>query len=360
MFDIFLEPSELHGSIVRYPEFTYIQTTYLRELSNITQYYHNRVYAVKSNHFLSMLLNQLDIPIQYQTDRYVDVASTRATYVAEHMKMTSSVYAGKIFDGIFYGSGCKEILIMDDSYFNPYYAEYNWKRISAVRVLLHPKSDLGLLLPNGKPTSSDTGLAVISINIPLLALQYRAFLLNQLNRDDESGRLGVQHFIHMYVLPNMLYSHMDIVIMNRMMNLYYAAPMGVAYVKHPFNVLNYSKRIDRILLNIIDTLSDKKMLYEVLLLSIPGIVHQSMDVSLQLPDVALTRQIYWAMIMSRLSIMMYMIDLGGEKDIRLNMSSINALKRILKRFRSDNIVSTILPEGIRYDMLDIADKILDI
>lgn len=146
--------------------------------------------------------------------------------------MTSDINYGQVFKGVFYGPSCDELILYDEEYFNPFYAEKEWMRINAVKVLLHPKSDLALLLPNGRDSSTGGGLAVISVNVPLLAIQYRGFLKSQMLKikAEDDAKLGIQHFIHMFVLPNMLYNQIDITIMNRLMNLFYNAPMSEFYL----------------------------------------------------------------------------------------------------------------------------------
>lgn len=350
MFDLFVHPSHQQYGKITYAEFDYLRVAYLRELGNIENYYHNRVYAVKSNHFLANLLTHLNVPMQYETEQYVNVATTRAPYLANAMRMTSVLDSGQLFDGVFYGPGCAELLLVDDSYFNPFYAELNWERICAVKVLLHPKSDLALLLPNGKVSGTEKGLAVLSINIPLLALQYRCFVQRQAKHvEGEIGQLGLSHFIHMFVLPNILYSHIDIAIQNRLMNITYQAPMGEAILKHPFPVYDYRHRIDRVLTKVNNELINRDYYFEEILRFVPSISSDSMQQALMMPDVAPTRQIQWAMLLSRLPIMAWMVEVVGGSGLGRNRSQFNALQKTLKRIQRENIYQQVLPEDLAYD-----------
>lgn len=83
MYSIFNEEERLHLPRILFPAFDYIRRTYINEILNIVDYYNNRVYAVKSNHFLSNLLYHLNIPMQYNIDRYTDVAYARGPYLAK-------------------------------------------------------------------------------------------------------------------------------------------------------------------------------------------------------------------------------------------------------------------------------------
>lgn len=354
MFELFTEETTQQYSVLRWPEFDYIKRSYTRELLNVEDYYHNRTYAVKSNHLLASILYHLNVPMQYPADRYVEVVRTRAPYVANAIKLTSELQYGKIHAGVFYGPGCDEILISNDEYFDPYFASVNWKSINAVQPLLHPKTDLKLLLPNGKDMSTDHGLAVLAINIPLLALQYRCFVMDQAARMNDSSLLGIAHFIQMYVLPNMLYKHLDLAIMNRLMHLFNGEPMGITHFKHPFNIINYSAKLDTVLVKTIDRLAETPMPYAAMLMHIPGVTSEDASQYLQLPDYPPTRQLHWAMVISRLAIIRCMVNLGGDRGISRNRLEIGILQRILKRLDREQMLASLLPQDIYYDIkLDI-------
>lgn len=358
MYEIFQQRCLENNSLVHNPEFEYVKRTYQLEVANVVDYYHSRVFAVKSNHLLCRILTILDIPFQYSSERYVEVARARAPYVANGLKLTSELSPGQIFEGVFYGPGCKEIILSEDEYFSPFEVERDWKNVSPVRVITHPKSDLGLLLPNGRPTSTDTGLAVISVNLPLLAMQFRCFLKEQMSKMDTTSMLGPAHFVHMYVLPNMLYSHLDYVVVNRIMKLYYGAPMGVAKMKHPFPVKDYSGRMDRVLSTVIDISGNKKMKYEWVLKAIPSIVSTDTQEALLLPDITPTRQVNWATMLSRLEVTQFLIDMGGETDMALCRTELNSLGRYLKRIERENVLGTILSGDMLYDTQQCIKDIL--
>lgn len=352
MYGLFTNRTEYHLAQLHYPEFDYVRRTYLKELANIVDFYNNHVYAVKNNHLLVSLLQHIDIPMHYSVDRYATVAETRAPVVANAFRLTSEISVGKLFNGEFYG-GCQEILLFDDSYFNPFYAERAWERISAVKVVMHPKSDLGLLLPNGRTTSTGEGLAIVSINIALLALQYRCFSMRQQTKVDKRSMLGLNHFIHMYVLPNMLYTQLDITLLNRLMNLFYGAPMGEAQVKHPFFVSNYSHRVDTVLQKAIETIQSKAERFDGALRQMPTVVAEDMQDALELPDLAPTRQCQWALMLSRLDIMQFLVDITTDPVTHatnpLGRMEINQLQRILRRMQDEKSFEAVLSGDLLFD-----------
>ncbi len=359
MYEIFNENIVLKQGIDHWPEFDLIRRTYIRELYKLQDYYHNRVYAVKSNHLLAYILSDLNVPMEYSDDRYVEACRVRADIISRATSLTSPTHYGKLHDGCFYGPGSKEIIYSVDEYFDTKVVVDNWKDIVAVRPLLHPRSDLRLMLPNGKKSGNETGLSVISVNIPMLALQYKYFSMDQYKHQSETGSmLGVTHFIHMYVLPNMMGFHLDIVIYNRLMNLYYGKPMGASYFKHAFNIIDYSNKIDRVLDKVLVRLQEDPLLDTSMINETPSIYSRSMLNALQMPDFAPTKQIWWSLLLSRLSIMKFITDVGNPKSNRVNTSDINQLQISLKRLLRENLLQAIIPADMYYDIADIIDSLL--
>ena len=361
LFDIFQSIS-LHPSSQRQPpEFDYVKRIYLRELLGLQEYYHNRVYAVRNQNLLVRLLAHVDTPMDYTADRYVEVTRIRAPYIVKAFKLTSEIDYGVVHAGVFYGPGTDEVLLYDDTYFDPIYAERNWKRITAVTPIWHPRSDMGFMLPNGRATSTDTGLAVTGINLPMLALQYRCFLREQMIKQQHGdGLLGASHFIHMYVLPNMMYAHTDIIVMNRLMRIYYDLPMGMAKHKHPFPIVSYENKLDSVLKKIITDYKNIPMQYDWLLSAMPAISNIDMAHAMLIPEIAPTRQIWWAMMISRLETISFLIDLGGEESIRRNGIHLNRLNRDLRRLKRENIYDQVLPYETSRPIHLLTNKLIEL
>jgi hypothetical protein len=154
----------------------------------------------------------------------------------------------------------------------------------------------------------------------------------------------------MYVLPNILHSHIELCIINRLMNLYYGAPMGEVRKHHPFPIIDYSARIDHALAPIVKRLSSTKMLYFSVLKNIPSIADIDAQSFLMMPDIAKTRQVWWAMILSRLRIIVWLIDIGGVAGIAMNRSMIAKLQIDLKRLIDENIIRTMVPKDMYFDI----------
>lgn len=350
MLDLFNQKIGISNAVIHPPGFDLVKRTYQKNIYNIIEYFQNRIYAVNSNHFLCRLINTANIPYEYDLFRFAQVASVRSPYIAKYFNMTSSINYGKIHNGIFYGEKSKEILIFNDDYFNPQEAIKNWKNLQAIKVIDHNISNLSLLLPDGGYNNSEEGISVIEINISLLLVQFRGFAEEQ-NFKNSEEKLSLQHFIHMYVLPNMLYTHVDIALLNRMINLYYKAPMGESLKHYPFHVIDYSSKIDNIFKDLIKYTEDKRLHYYTILKLIPSIFKEDMQESLLVPDMAMTKQVQWSIVLSRLRVIEFLISLGGAEGLVTNMKYINHFKADLKRTYLDNILYSLLDKDTAYDIL---------
>lgn len=362
MYTLFTSRSEPQYPVTMSPAFEMIRRNFQKEINKIIDYYHTRVFATQGNHLLVRLLMQAAVPASYSLDQFMSVVYARSPYIAKHFRFTSEIEYGIFHEGVFYGPGNKELIFSNEDYFDPYEATLNWKDQKPIKVLDHQISDLSLLLPNGKTNSTGQGFCAISINLPLLLCMYRAFLLDQDNRrrssDGASMLLGTTHFVHMYVLPSMLYSHVDVALMNRMSNLFHELEMSKPIRKYVFHVIDQSDKVDKILLEVIRRLDGKRSNYAAYLENIPSVYHTSMLESLKMPDFSKTRQVYWALIVSRLAVMNFLLQLGGENGVASNGVFINELKKICKYLTNENILGAMLPPAQYIDVTQFIDSVL--
>jgi hypothetical protein len=355
----FNTPSPISYGVLRYTRWDYVRNGLLRNLETTQNYYYDRIYSVKGNHFIARLINTINVSHNFELERFYDIVDAKANIIAGAMRMTSSLQRGSLFDGVFYGQGCTEIVMNDSNSFDPFYVFKNWKTTQAVKVILHPRSDLSLMLPNGKTTGTETGLAVISVNIPMLAIQYKAFAANQINMnvEDDIGLQTVAHFVHRYVLPNMLPSQLDITIFNRISNILNGAPMGESTRAHPFMLVDYSAIANQVQTEIVKDMVGRNMDYKSITATIPAVTKPNMEQVLTIPDNAPTRQVLWAEVLSRIGILQTIVTMGGNESIHKNMTILNAFAREFKQYQSDKAISFALPRDIYLDTFEQMQEI---
>lgn len=363
MQTFFNKVTSVNRQIQRNPAWTYASAGLQRNLKNIIQYYRIRPFAVKSNHLLAKIINTVSVSHSTNTERFYDIVDGKALNLGMTHKLTSSIHRGSIFDGVFYGPGTKEVIFAVSQYLDPYFIEKNWKNVCPVTVLNHPRSDLEMLLPNGKSHSVETGLACIAIDIPMLAMQFRAFAKEQMLKSEATGNnpLAVANFIHMYVLPNMLPSHLDVALFNRAVNFVNGAPMGEALKKHPFTVLDYTRQVDDTYKDLVKFVKQNDRDFTTILKSFPCVSVENFEALMRLPEQAPTRQVGWAEVVTRLKALDWLTTISPKHGLAHNASDINYLTKSFVAYASDGAFKQILDDDLYLDTIrtikDIAARI---
>ncbi len=351
MYKIFEKKYSESNSVIKPPEFELVKRVYSYQIDTIVSYYRDSVKVVPNQHLLCRILNLFTPSIDYDLDTFVSIVYTRSPYVAKHFKFTSEISYGDLFMDVFYKG--PQVIMYNEEYFSIYDGVKNWRDLKPIKVLKHPISNLSFLLPEPKryPTK-ESGLSCISVNLPMLVLQYREYLKNELLKPD-GERGGVQEFVARYVLPNMLYSHIDICIVNRFYNLYYnRTNVDIEISKHPMLVIDYSRRVDNVLKQIVKYLGNKTLPYSGYLKLIPSIYSEDAQEALMVPEHVKTRQNWWAFYLCRLDLIKMLLDLGGQHGKARNGELISRMKVDVKRLLQENIYNSLLPAAISQQVED--------
>ncbi len=362
MYTLFNLLPTVGKGISRAQEWNYVRSGLRANLGAVHRYYRQNPMSVKSDHFLIRLLYSIGVPMLQSLERYYYNVDAVALNMSMPLKMTSSISKGDVFEGVFYGAGVSEILIAHNDSFDFVQANRDWRNVSAVQVLRHPRSDLYLNLPNGSNTGVETGLAVIAINIPMLAIQYRAFRFNEIATREGTGanQLSVGHFIHMYVLPNMLGSHLDQALFNRIDKMQRVAPLGESTKNHSFYQNDFSQKVDRLYQDILTNLGKVTHDFTGTLRSIPVAIKDNAEEAMQMPDITATRQVLWALVIARLNAVNFLFDtaVGGAR--QKNSGQVNTVLRAVRSYKANNLMRATLPrdlyEDVQTDINEIARK----
>jgi hypothetical protein len=353
MYELFESQPILNVPLIVPPGFDLVRRIYQRELQTVIRYYQSRVKNLDSQHLLLRILTTGTVSHELPLDRFMDIVTARAPYIAKHFMLTADTQVGKIHPGTFYGPGVSEVLMYREEYFNPY-AVADWTALRSVQVLDHPITDLEMLLPCGRRQSTAEGLAVITIDIPMLLYQFRRWTIHQVR----SGMTDAPStFIMQYILPQMLWSHLDIVISNRMIALHHGAPMSSPLFRHPFRIVKYEAKLDRMLQVVLNIFHRSKYQYLTYLANVPSI---TAPYPLLMPDLGQTYQVRWAEILARLKVMRWLIDLSSAHPASANRVYINHLQKDLKVITASHVLERVLPDDLRYDTISTINEILSL
>lgn len=355
MLTLFETTNTLHSGIVTHPEFSYLRDGLKRELRKFEQYYRRNAMVVRSSHLIVQMLQSLHVTPHYDPDTYVNIASDQVIPLAKMFKLTTPSTVGKLHSGVFYGSDVKEAIILTNTPL-PLNTQYDaWQSLAAVTVVDHPYDSLGMWIPDGLKEIEGEGYAVIEINLPILALQYNLWRgWRQMDLVEDTAP-AITQFVHRFVLPNMMRSHLDIAIINRTITHFKGELYSGEYPSHPFHVTKYDRQFDRLIEDQLQRLRKRRLSFPQLLMAIPTVTLNSAMTSLKLPKVAKTRQVDWALTLSRLRHLAWLLQMGKETDNYTNGQWTNKIRRGIRQLMNDRLIYNQLPRESALELQEFID-----
>jgi hypothetical protein len=344
-----------------FPEWDYVKRNMIDNLAIALKWYHERPSSLnRSNPIINILVNigfNLNVPL----DQYMRIAEERIFYLTLVENLTSTSSYGSLLPGKFYGRGSKELVIVDTNDFDYRKHLTTWKEVSPLEVILSDISDLSLLIPDGNPNWELTGnLNIFSLNLKKLLFVYYMWNkqnLDYINSGEDKLILSTHHLMKMIIMPNILISQVNMIVLNRLMNIYYGKPMSKNIKRTPFTLKDLTRRMDSSLENMLDVLNNTTYTYETLLSSIPAITSPDMYKFLQMPDLPPTRQINWSYAVARSSIFKFIIELGGIEDIKMNKRLLVDARININYLMTEHLLKYRLTSGIYEEVQDNLDYI---
>lgn len=338
MISLFTKRSFPNSTSLTFPKFVYVENRLRQNHRLIEDYYEFNQPAVRSNHSLVVLLNSLLIPTSMSAPRYVELCNQAAFSIGRSLGMASAIYNGKLqARSWFYGPNVREYIFLtgdNDIDFNQ-----SWKDQVAIKVVAHPKSDLSFRLQDGQYTSSESGYAVIELNAGLLAYQFVRWKATQ--RQVSGEAMGARFFVMKFVLPQLLKSHIDVAIINRICRYNAGIPAGVNLRSTPFRVPESSTFVDQLTNDIVDVFSDRNKRFDEVLANIPLPFSGNALNFYQAPDIAPTRSTKAYHALRSLPILELLMAFDLESESAANNKYFYELGRAVRAMRTERWLDTI-------------------
>lgn len=338
MQNLFRLQYETNTGGIELRQFDYAVDGLIENVEKIEHFYQDYPIAVNGSHLLVRLIQTVNISRNLSFDRYIANCNIRSLNIAQALKLTSALSKGQMWDGVFYGSGTQEIIIGHDSLFPIQDIYENWKQYHPVTVLQHNQTNTALLLPDGRVSSTDKGVAVIAVNIPMLMAMYYRF-----NEEQDAVELGggtrrtLYQFIHSYALGGMVRSHLDNVVFNRLYNRLTGVPVTGAIRKHSFFMNNYDSALDVAAGMQLDYLKDMKKRFTGVMRATQLPVSGNLLKFSELPAVPPTLQAFWALSVSRMKIMAFLC-LAQKDSASTNARELNTLRWLMKLNQTRQVI----------------------
>ena len=324
--------------------FQFAKMTYLRQRveENYQKYVTERALLpgrVDSSHLLFKIINTLAVEFDGDMVKYMERCEAAAGRIVPTLKMTASFSKGRLFtESVFY-EGCPEIILYAR---NPRFKMMDlwtdWRDVEPVWVVNHPISDLTIFEPavTNSSTIEMPDLAVIAIDIPLLAAKWRMFKATFPDKNMEA-------FVTGFVLPQMMKSHLNVALFNKVMAyLDIRNPCGVKS-NLPF-AQNIANQVgDEVVEDVLNKILSKEMQANQILSTVPAIFGDNYLYSVTLPLLPPNAQVLWALISRKVDAAAVVLEVGSRSGFDKMLHEITVINRTFIVNREDKVMTNGLP-----------------
>lgn len=331
MYQLFKDNTTIRNYKNEPASFINLRTIMLREISRVKAYHCKSNYVVNGDHLINQLLLHLNVSTERDIESYVRICGIETERLARVFNLVHPVVSKpEINSGHFYNSDTKEFIILHSEEFDYNRAYNKWDKLVPIKVHSHNFTDVDFRIPDGKYTNSnyEGGYSVISINLPMLALQYKAWLDKV--RSKQEYKTQTVNFIYQYPLVNMLDRHLEITIINRLMNMYYGKPVAKYKSAHPIVTTNVDIQLDNILNSRIKIIKSGKYKFDQLFTMFEGLKRRDWLTILRPIDISPVRSVKWVLELQVLDYFEFFVhvrkDVGGNYN---NMELTRAVRDII-------------------------------
>lgn len=355
MFVSFLGDDKPNRGGMVVPALFTIQRSFMTNLTNLTKYYREHEFYLPNNHLIKELILNLGVSGESPLLEYVDSVRDRIKTLSTMYKLSSSYNTGKILENSqFLNDRVQEIVILHGEDFDIEACAAKWRELEPVKFIDHPHTDISFAIPDGTYKSDEMGVAVISINLPLLALQYRLWTQEELTKKVPRK---VSSFIVGHVLNNAIRSHVDIAVSNRLFNMISKTPNNNRRKWRATSVAmpDYTSSIDNVLAAYTTIIERRQPTFYDILHNIPTLTTAYFTYRAQLPKIIVTNSVAWAMYAGVIKRLVLAFRVTEERGLFVNQNVINEVSWITKRLDNNKVFSM----GYPAELIELFDELQD-
>lgn len=216
MFSLFQNPGTPRQTRYELPELNNGFLALRGNVAKLKQYCRRYPAKVNGRNVLVRLLHSLPIALYDDVQFYYDQIYGLSNELASALRISNLATKGRAHRDVLFSNSLELPIALSDGKYRCNYTELvlnrKWCDLAPIRFLRHSCSDLRLERFSGY--TAQEGLSVYLVDIPLLALQYYCWSLEERAKPPEE-RLGLMHFLAMYPLPNAVESWLDVAWLNR-------------------------------------------------------------------------------------------------------------------------------------------------
>lgn len=352
LFDI-TEKDRKHG--ISIPKFKHVKNIVSEQAQKVEDYYRFYNQHIPSNHPLLKLIYSLNVSLDRDIFSFVSAAQDRTDRLAKTFKMIHPTNQNvETWDGTFYNDNTVEYVIASEDDFNISLAWDKWESIVPVKIHTHPFNDMSMGIPIGKyPPHLNKGAAVISVNIAMLALQFKAWVHYEQNKGERALRL--ESFIYNYVLANMVKRHTEICLINRTVATILEYPVDDFVRMHPLYVIDHTSKVDEVLKSRATYIEKSRVDFNQLHLVYGTLFFKTWASVLKLPKMAPTRHSRWIFLLAYLPRIHFYLKIVQRQDSRLDREVLQQLNRHIRYLDNTRAIPTNLDAHTNVMLEEVKD-----
>ena len=348
MYNILNAKGKIRSSSLQFVPFNYALSVIDRDVERFLERIRKVPIAVRSDHQRVRTLNSLNVLYKGDVAAYRGFVESMMNNISGRLGYSCDRYKGTPFfsgKAQFYGNRTIEILIADEKDFDLRGIEDRWEDLTPVRVIAHPRSDITIEYLDGKSKFTESGICVIEVNVPMMAVQFQLWREYQRSLGENTTQ-DPAFFVGTYVIPNMVRSHLDVSIMNRISRTFFNESYGRSDYNPPFFVTDVSGRIDDFARKYNDLMVKDQTDWYDLLRNIPALSASDMLEVHRLPEMAFNAQSIWSLFAARMYLVTYLLGVRKRGDGYKNADEINKIRRALIDCKTSKYLINGLPRNM--------------
>lgn len=297
---------------IAFNAFQAYQTLMRDNLERVKAYHRNNSFYANEQHILVRLLKST--PLQWGLSNADFYAYNREWYFTytNPLHITSPVHAGTFTPNPdIMGGDNIEFPMVDIT--NKYVdLTQDWKRIEAVKVVRHNRTDLSFNFAQArKPSSGADGIVIYRIDFPLLVHQYREWYRTQRGRQDAET---TNHFVFRYVLPGIIGSIQDVGFLNRLAAMTFDKRVDASVKRYVMALPDAYRNYDRYIERIAQELGRGGLTYQQILLGIRPIEAENLLSICRFNNLTVNMSNRWLGMLAQLPLLTFMFNVVDNDD----------------------------------------------
>lgn len=338
MYKLLDKPPSVSLQVIRNNNYTKNISRQNANVDKVILHYRTDIKNLKSSHFLVNILNTIPTGEGMSNYRYRFLIEDMVDEIANAFHLSSSGVLGKsMFPSPFHGRNVEEIIILTQEPFDTVNIEQRWKDLSPIRFLSHPSVNLNAPLPNDSD-GADSGHAVTTINLPMLALQYKLW------REHTAGmeyRQTVMQFVNSFPIPNSIRSYHRVAIFNILTGLFSGEEIRDYSTPHPFYLNTYRDKLIDSMGSLLRDYQERRISF----LELISVFELDIDTTVldvcSPPKIQMTKQVKWAVSLGRMKLFSFFVLWNARGNTVGGRRTSSALKRLLGQLSSDKSLNSI-------------------